>query len=692
MCRELRMLVRVVPLASLRVLGSVIMSQGESMMTILQVWTVMRMVVLVISLNIVMRISLTIVISLNIVMRIIAFPLLMRILAVVLMDSLVMSLIMRMGETLVMRRGRKERLMLILPNLGKSFMLMVKKGRPFIGLDGCHLKGPYGGILLAAVGLDGNNGLFPIVVAIVEMEGSESWTFFIDHLQTVLGHGSEAKPWTFMSDMQKSIEPVLAEFMPQSAHRLCCRHLFANFKKVHSGLLLRKCFWEAARAYNQIDFNQAMERMKDISEEAHKWLSDVPTHKWARHAFDDRVKNDHITNNLTESFNSWYAKGMTWTGSVGSHVKKRLAKAQNASRICTLLYCGGDVYEVIDDGHTFQLNMSTRTCTCREWQVAGIPCRHTVSALTHKRVNIEDGCDPSYKLEAYMQCYGGMIHPIRDQRYWEPDQFHKLDPPPLRRMPGRPRKNRRREADEAPAGASHMKRSQTLRCTNCKEFGHNRRTCQRAPVKKKKGANSQGQGDQATQGQASQSEIPSQCVTQSESAVMTFTGSNEHAGSRGRGRTNGRGRGRGRNASVTQNEGGRGSNENAGTRGRGRTNARGRGGRTDVGRGRGRSGSRGRGRSGSNIYFISAPTDIRIAVTARMKLASTNTFTMLIVASMINSLVLTLPSGIAVSVPSVISRLSSWDVGLVCETLLIWLVGLHHAQKSQPPLSASLHV
>ncbi|XP_058182429.1 uncharacterized protein LOC131300547 [Rhododendron vialii] len=377
-------------------------------------------------------------------------------------------------------------------------------------------------------------------------------------------------------------------------------------------------FWEAAKAYNQIDFNQAMERIKDISKEAHKWLSDVPTHKWARHAFDDRVKNDHITNNLTESFNSWlgqlrhkpalsllegirtkvmsriqkrYAKGMTWTGSVGSHVKKRLAKAQNASRICTLLYYGGDVYEVIDDGHTFQLNMSTRTCTCREWQVAGIPSRHAVSALTHKKVNIEDGCDPSYKLEAYMQCYGSMIHPIRNQMYWEPDQFHKLDPPPLRRMPGRPRKNRMREADEAPAGASHMKRSQTLRCTNCKEFGHNRRTCQRAPVKKKKGAISQGQGDQATQGQASQSEIPSQCVTQTKSTVMTFTGSNEHAGSRGRGRTNGRGRGRGRNTSITQNEGGRGSNENAGTRGRGRTNARGRGGRTNVGRGRGTSGS-----------------------------------------------------------------------------------------------------
>ncbi|XP_059660140.1 uncharacterized protein LOC132306663 isoform X1 [Cornus florida] len=38
----------------------------------------------------------------------------------------------------------------------------LKKGcRPFIGLDGCHLKGPYGGVLLTATALDGNNGLFP---------------------------------------------------------------------------------------------------------------------------------------------------------------------------------------------------------------------------------------------------------------------------------------------------------------------------------------------------------------------------------------------------------------------------------------------------------------------------------------------------------------------------------------------------
>ncbi|VFQ81391.1 unnamed protein product [Cuscuta campestris] len=33
--------------------------------------------------------------------------------------------------------------------------------RPLIGIDACHLKGPYQGILLTAMALDGNNGQFP---------------------------------------------------------------------------------------------------------------------------------------------------------------------------------------------------------------------------------------------------------------------------------------------------------------------------------------------------------------------------------------------------------------------------------------------------------------------------------------------------------------------------------------------------
>lgn len=56
----------------------------------------------------------------------------------------------------------------------------LKKGfheacRPVIGLDGCHLKGPHGGILLTAIGIDPNNCIYPIAYAVVEKEKRKTW-------------------------------------------------------------------------------------------------------------------------------------------------------------------------------------------------------------------------------------------------------------------------------------------------------------------------------------------------------------------------------------------------------------------------------------------------------------------------------------------------------------------------------------
>jgi hypothetical protein len=39
---------------------------------------------------------------------------------------------------------------------------------PIIGLDGCFLKGYYGGQILAAIGRDPNDQMLPIAFAVVE--------------------------------------------------------------------------------------------------------------------------------------------------------------------------------------------------------------------------------------------------------------------------------------------------------------------------------------------------------------------------------------------------------------------------------------------------------------------------------------------------------------------------------------------
>ena len=61
--------------------------------------------------------------------------------------------------------------------------------RRVIGLDGAFLKGIMKGEVLAAVGRDANNQMFPIAWGIVNVENKANWSWFIERLQYDLGFG-----------------------------------------------------------------------------------------------------------------------------------------------------------------------------------------------------------------------------------------------------------------------------------------------------------------------------------------------------------------------------------------------------------------------------------------------------------------------------------------------------------------------
>ena len=50
--------------------------------------------------------------------------------------------------------------------------------RPIISLETCHLRGVLKGQLLVAVGIDGNNGMYPIAFAICEGKNKDNWSRF----------------------------------------------------------------------------------------------------------------------------------------------------------------------------------------------------------------------------------------------------------------------------------------------------------------------------------------------------------------------------------------------------------------------------------------------------------------------------------------------------------------------------------
>ncbi|RHN45490.1 putative MULE transposase domain-containing protein [Medicago truncatula] len=138
--------------------------------------------------------------------------------------------------------------------------------RPFIGVDGCHLKTKYGGQLLVAVGRDPNDQYFPLAFGVVETETKDSWSWF---LQLLLEDVGQDKRYVFISDQQKGLIQVLEEKAQTIDHRLCLRHLYANFKKKFGGgTLIRDLMMGAAKTTYYQGWEQKMNELKNVDRDA----------------------------------------------------------------------------------------------------------------------------------------------------------------------------------------------------------------------------------------------------------------------------------------------------------------------------------------------------------------------------------------------------------------------------------------
>ncbi|XP_049378195.1 uncharacterized protein LOC125842973 [Solanum stenotomum] len=99
-----------------------------------------------------------------------------------------------------------------------------------IGFDGCFLKGVSRGQLLVAVCKDGNNQMLPLAWAVVEVENTFTWKWFIKLVRhdLELGDGTEL---TTITDMQKGLDKAIQDLLPNAEQRMCARHVLANWSK-----------------------------------------------------------------------------------------------------------------------------------------------------------------------------------------------------------------------------------------------------------------------------------------------------------------------------------------------------------------------------------------------------------------------------------------------------------------------------
>ncbi|KAK1399414.1 hypothetical protein POM88_009277 [Heracleum sosnowskyi] len=92
--------------------------------------------------------------------------------------------------------------------------------------------------------------------------------------------------------------------------------------------------------------------------------------------------------------------------------------------------------------------MNQKICSCRMWQLSGIPCPHAVSAIYHIHGNPDTFVDKVYFKDTCKATYENYLQPMRGRKSWPKSKMAPVLPPLNRRMPGRPKKARRKEFDE----------------------------------------------------------------------------------------------------------------------------------------------------------------------------------------------------------------------------------------------------
>jgi len=177
--------------------------------------------------------------------------------------------------------------------------------RPYIGIDACHLKSKWPGVLASATTIDANNWMFPVAFAVMEGESEDSWEWFLSALHKAIG-----MPYGLVisSDIQKGLQNAIEKVYPLAEHRECMRHLFSNFKKKFQGDIFKFGLWGAARTYSVTRFDTFINEIEKYCPTAIQYLNKEHNKLWSRSKFGTIAKCDNLTNNIAETFNNWISE------------------------------------------------------------------------------------------------------------------------------------------------------------------------------------------------------------------------------------------------------------------------------------------------------------------------------------------------------------------------------------------------
>ena len=197
----------------------------------------------------------------------------------------------------------------------------------------------------------------------------------------------------------------------------------------------------AVIAYIVQEFGRIMEEIKMTDNGVFEWLMEKGPRHWARSYFRTMVDCDLIVNNLCESFNGTktiliartkpilsmlerirmymlkrFSRHRTLSSEIGPRVSALLEAAKANSRKFIAHYSGGLKCQVQGMyGGMHSVDLQNRRCSCKKWDLSGIPCRHAICCIWRRQEDSLEYVSKWYKTGMHIR-YFPLGHKSNGQR------------------------------------------------------------------------------------------------------------------------------------------------------------------------------------------------------------------------------------------------------------------------------------
>ncbi|KAG5588161.1 hypothetical protein H5410_048595 [Solanum commersonii] len=151
-----------------------------------------------------------------------------------------------------------------------------------------------------------------------------------------------------------------------------------------------------------------IQAMKKVGQECLDDLLWYNLNTWCKKYFQDYNKCDVVDNNMAENFNAWILPARE----------------------------GG--FEIKHHGFTHTMDIVSRSCSYRSWQLGEIPCPNGVAALYYNELEPIHYVASCYSNEMYLSIYAQFIQPMNNMKMWPTSNNPIVKPPKIKKLSGRP--------------------------------------------------------------------------------------------------------------------------------------------------------------------------------------------------------------------------------------------------------------